>query len=277
MLAFLSCQDVIDIETPDRAVSLVVEGKVTNTMGTTAKVSLTASYFNQGATPVVNDANVQLLENGAVVSVLSRDTIDGGYRSAFNGVVGNDYEIRVEVPNNSSSGFRASTWQSKPERLSRVFDLDSFNIRTLNRTTTPNVFEEGDYALVYFQEPEGRGDYYRWRIWENDSLFTQTLFTFDDEFIDGGYFGGAFLPGFVYFGAINEPGDSLGIEVTSISKEYSTFLNLIGEQSFQVGGPFAAPPAAVIGNIYNVDDPDEFGFGYFIASAVSSGGITYRP
>ncbi len=273
------CTDVIDIETPNREVSIAVQGEVTDVRGTLVKVSLTAGYFDQGQTPVINDATVQLLEDGIVVSSLMRDTVDGQYRSNYNGTVGSNYQIRVAVPSNSTSGFKESTWLSTPERMNRIFALDSFAIKYLDRNTFPQVFDEGFYALVYFQEPEGEGDVYRWKVYENGVQEAQTLLTVDDEFVDGGYFGGpnSLLPAFNYFGPIEEEGDSLGLEFFSISKAHQEYLALIGEQIFQVGGPFAAPPAAVIGNIYNEDDPDEFGFGYFVASAVSSGGITYNP
>lgn len=274
----ISCQDVIEVDTNTRPTTLVIQGRVTDTLGTTVKVSLTAGYFEQGATPVVNDAVVRLYENGILATTLTRDTLDGGYRSAYNGTVGNNYEIEIEVPNNSTSSFKASTWRSMPEELKRVFPVDSFKIVTLKR---PDVVVEGFYAVCYFQEPQGgNGEFYRFRRWKNDSLFSRSLSTFDDEFVDGLYFGDEFVPAFTYYGPFDEVvdfGDSAGIEFSSISKAYSSFLALINEQSFQVGGPFAAPPAAVIGNIYNVDKPEEIGFGYFNASAISQGGVTYKP
>ncbi len=279
----ISCQDVIELDTNTRPTTLVVQGRVTDTLGTSVKVSLTAGYFEQGATPVVNDAVVRLYENGILAATLTRDTIDGGYLSAFNGRVGNKYEVEIEVPNNSSSGFKASTWRSMPEEMNRIFEVDSFKIVKIKR---PRVFTTGLYAVCYFQEPIGKGDNFRFRRWKNDSLLIRSITTFDDDFFDGLYFRDTvigkdtLLNYFDFYGPFDEDvdfGDSAGIEFSSISKAYSDFLALINEQSFQVGGPFAAPPAAVIGNIYNVDKPEEIGFGYFNVSAISRGGVTYKP
>lgn len=277
MLAW-ACTDVIEVDTPNREVSIAVEGGVSNGMGTEVRVSLTAGYFDQGATPVVTDATVQLLEEGIVVSTLGLDDESKGlYRSSYTGEVGKSYQIRIDVPANSSSGFKESTWLSKPEVMKRIFVLDSVNIRMLDRTTVPNVFTPGPYALVYFEEPAGKGDIYRFRASKNDTLDPQSIQTFDDEFVDGGYFGGenSLLPAFAFYGPL-EKGDTTGITFSSISREHADYLALIAEQIFQVGGPFSAPPAAVIGNIYNEADPDEFGFGYFVASARVSAGIRYQ-
>lgn len=278
ILLFWSCTDVIDVETPDREVSLAVEGTVTNDGLTQVKVSLTAGYFDQGATPVVNDAEVFLLEDDVVVSNLTLEQGGQGlYTSGYLGVIGKTYKIRIEVPENSTSGFKASTWESTPATMNRIFSLDSFEVRFLDRTTVPSVFTPGQYALVYFQEPAGKGDYYRFRSAKNDTLDPQSLQTFNDEFVDGGYFGGpnSLLPPFSFYGPL-ENNDTVSITFSSINEDYEDYLALIAEQIFQVGGPFAAPPAAVIGNIFNVDNPDEFGFGYFIPSARVKGGIRYR-
>jgi hypothetical protein len=273
-----ACTDVIDVSTPNREASIAIEGGVTNENGTEVRVSLTAGYFQQGATPVITDATVQVLEDGVVVSTLGLDDEKKGiYRSSFTGEVGRSYQVRVDVPLNSTSGFKMSTWLSKPETMNRIFELDSFNIRMLDRTTQPNVFTPGPYALVYFQEPEGAGDVYRFRSAKNDTLDPQSIQTFNDEFVDGGYFGGpnSLLPAFAFYGPL-EKGDTVSITFSSISKEYEKYLALIAEQIFQVGSPFSAPPAAVIGNIYNEDYPDEFGFGYFVATARETGGIRYK-
>ncbi|MGB0176102.1 MAG: DUF4249 family protein [Owenweeksia sp.] len=277
-LILASCQDVIKIDVPDNQVAISISGRITDLKGGYVVVSTTANYFAQGETPKVNDARVFLFEDGIMVSEMLPDSLPGLYTTSYNGSVGRDYEIEVQVMDNNPV-FRAGTWRSKTETMQRIFSIDSIRVRELNRNTVPQVFNEGSYALMYFQEPPGKGDAYRVTRWKNDSLFTQSIFIFDDVNVDGLYIGEKDrVPAFNYFGPFNEKRtDSAGIEIASLTREYFNFLTLLSSQVFNVGSTFDPPPETIIGNIYDVSDPDEYGFGYFGASALSSGGARYNP
>lgn len=274
MILCFSCQDPIDLEVPQNSKTIVISGRVSDTQESFVVISTTADYFDQGQSPRVENADVFLYEDGNQVAQLAPDSVPGLYTSSFLGTVGRSYEIEVVIsPNNPVFG--ASTWRSEPEELKRVFRVDSFNIRYLDRNTTPQVFTEGYYALIHFQEPSGPGDNYRMRFWENDSLFTQNVFIFNDDNFDGFYVGDQLIPAFNYFGPFQEDQDSAGIEISSITRSYFDYLVLLNQQVFQVGSTFDPPPASVIGNIYNKDNPNEKGFGYFAASSLEEGGIRY--
>ncbi|HAD96600.1 MAG TPA: hypothetical protein DCG19_04285 [Cryomorphaceae bacterium] len=280
MALLSSCQDVIEIDVPENQTAISITGRITDSKGGFAVVSTTANYFAQGETPKVEDARVLLFEDGIMVSEMQADSVPGLYTTTFNGSVGSRYEVEVEIMEGNPT-FKAGTWRSRPEPMLRVFGIDSIRVRGLNRNTVPQVFTEGAYALMYFQEPPGRGDAYRVTRWKNDSLFTQSIFIFDDSNFDGRYIGDKNgIPPFNYFGPFDEKvgrKDSAGIEIASISRDYFDFLNLVGNQVFNVGSTFDPPPETIIGNIYNVSNPEEYGFGYFGASALSSGGARYKP
>ncbi len=274
----ISCQDVTEIDVPDSETAVSISGRITDSKGGYVTVSTTANYFAQGETPRIDGARVRLFEDGFMVAEMLRDSVPGLYTTTFNGTIGKSYEIEVEIPEVDAT-LKASTWRSKPEELKRVFEIDSINIMELNRNSVPQVFNPGFYALMYFQEPPGVGDAYRITRWKNDSLFTQSIFLFDDSNFDGFYVGDpAGIPPFNYYGRFDEQeSDSAGIEIASLTREYFDFLALVANQVFNVGGTFDPPPETIIGNIYNADKPDEFGFGYFGASALSTGGIRYQP
>ena len=257
-----SCQDVIEIDTDESTKSLTVYGQINDTTGARVSLSLTTSYFEQGTNPPINDAEVYLFEHGVVVGELSRTATDGEYFLNYPGILNKSYHIEILLP--ASYGL-PQNWATSNEVLSRVFQPDSFSWRFLDRTTVPAVFEEGYYSILYFKEPDGVGDNYRIRRWLNDSLFTQEFFIFEDQNFDGADFGGVF-PGFGIYGPMEE-GDTMSIEISSISREYFEFLTLVNEQVFQVGGPFDPPPSPIVGNVYNVDQPSEYGYGFFSASA----------
>lgn len=278
LLFLVSCQDVIELDVEDGSKRIVIDGRISDRSPNYVEVTTTAPYFDQGPTNRVSNCAVVIYEDGDTAAVLVPDSIPGLYSTSFQGEIGKQYEISVEVfPGNEA--FEASVWKSNPETLKRVFSIDSLNIRKLNRNTTPQTFEEGYFALMYFQEPPGLGDNYRIRRWLNDSLFSSEVFTFEDDFFDGRYIGGSGLfaiPAFNLFGPFDEDEkDIFRVEVSSITDDYSSFLGVLAEQVFQVGGPFDPPPQTIIGNIYNLDDPSEFGLGYFSASALDQGQITF--
>ncbi len=258
----LSCTDVIDLDTGDTTRALNVYGHISDTTGTQVSLSLTTSYFDQNTNPPINDADVFLFEDGVSVGQLNPLGAEGKYELDYSGTLGKSYHIEILLPTHYGL---PQNWSSQPEVLSRVFKADSFNTRFLTKNSVPSVFEEGYYSLLYFQEPKGVGDSYRIRRWLNDSLFAQDFLIFDDANFDGADFGGSF-PGVAIYGPM-EIGDTNRIEISSISRPYYDYLSLIVEQVFQIGGPFDPPPSPIVGNIYNSDDPKDYGFGFFFASA----------
>jgi hypothetical protein len=274
-LGLTSCQEVVDIDVPSREPLISVVGRVTDSEGVVVTISVSADYFSQVTTPKINDARVFLFEDDVMVSELTKNPdFDGYYTSGFGGQIGKSYEILVEIPEGSPY-FESSSWRSTPEIMRPTVVLDSFNVKYLRRAD--GVFEEGYYAQVYFQELPGRGDHYRIIRHYNDSVVAQDINITDDLGIDGAYFGGPGFPAYAYSGPLEDVGDSLGLEISSVSEQYYDYLAVIVAQVFQVGSTFDPPPAPVIGNIYNVDNPKQYGYGYFAASALASGGTTFNP
>lgn len=271
-ILLVSCQDVIDLEVPNSDPRVVVVGRVSDSEGVHAKVSVSAPFFSQTATPKINDAKVLLFEDGVMVAELTNDSIEGLYTAIYNGTIGKSYEIQVDIPDGNPN-YRQSSWRSHPELMRPTVVLDSFNVKLLRR---PLVFEDGFYAQVFFRELPGLGDHYRITRWRNDSLITQDINITDDQTIDGFYFGEDGVPAFAYTGPVEKEGDSLGLEISSISERYYDYMALIVTQVFQVGSTFDPPPSTIIGNIYNMDNPEEYGFGYFASSALATGGTTYK-
>ncbi len=272
-----SCTEVVDLELKNEVRTLAIDGRITDLKGARVNLAITAGYLEEGSIPRIDDANVYLYENGQFIDQLSLDS-NGTYSSPYLAKIGRRYHLEIEIP---GSYQMATRWQTIPSLLKPVFKIDSLQVRELSRTTTPNVFEPGSYALMYFSEPEGQGDYYRIRRWKNDSAITASIFTFNDEFIDGASFGykgdnNNNFPAFNFYGPLEE-GDSITVEVSSISQDFSDYLALVAEQVFQVGGPFDAPPSEVVGNLRQADNPDEIGYGYFVASALTLESIVDKP
>ncbi|MCH8554365.1 MAG: DUF4249 domain-containing protein [Schleiferiaceae bacterium] len=267
---FSSCQDVVELDLPDTPALIVINGRITDSASDSVRVivSATAPYFSQQPTIRVSNALVSLYENDQFVDNLDESSEPGVYVLDFRGAVGNTYHIEVTTMEDVE-GIPPTTWRSVPEAMARVFEIDSIFVDTL--PAQPPFRQAGAYPFFSFTEPAGRGDFYRLRRWVNDTLLNnpQDLQVFNDDFGDGRSFDNIDLPAIQFTNDLVEPGDKFKIEISSISERHFRFLNLVFQQTVQVGTTFDPPPAAIVGNIQNVATPSNTALGYFVVSAVS--------
>lgn len=266
--AFLaSCQDVIDIDIPEGEKRVIINGRVTDTLPVYAQVMATVNYLSTAPNPGMSNCTVTLFEDGVAVAQLQEnDTLPGYYEHPFTGTEGKEYHIEVTFPDGHPY-FSNTTWMSHPERMNRVPPADSTYAKFQPRQP---FIEEGYYAYVMFTEPAGLGDFYRQRLWKNDSLYANQfdLTFFNDEFIDGRSFNDLDLPAVTIAGPA-DTGDVFVAELSSISGDGYRFLELLQQQTVQVGSTFDPPPAPIFGNIVLKNNPNRLGLGYFFASKLT--------
>ncbi len=266
-LFLASCQDVIDIDIPEGEKRVVINGRVTDTLPVYVQVLSTVNYLSTAPNPGMSDCTVKLYEDGVEVATLAEnDTLPGYYEHPFTGKENSDYFIEVIFPEGHPV-FPGTRWVSVSETMNRVPGVDS----TYSKFQPRQPFiAEGYYAFVMFTEPQGQGDNYRQRLWKNDSLFASQfdLTFFNDDFIDGRSFNDIDLPAVQISGAA-DTGDVYVAELSSISSEGYKFLELLQQQTVQVGSTFDPPPAPIFGNIVNADNPNQLGLGYFFASKLT--------
>ncbi len=278
-----ACQDVVELDVPDSPPEAVINGFISDTHPALVTISTTDAFFEANRTPRVANAEVRLFKNDSLLEVLEPNpVVEGEYLGQSEGELGQRYHLEILIPE-GFPGKVSGCFETKPETLKPVSQIDSMNIQALDRTTTPRAFQAGDYALLYFQERPGVGDFFRINRWLNDSLFRRDIFVLDDENFDGLYYGGDLLPPFPIFGPFEEfvepnasQADTFRVRFESVSAEYASFLQLIDEQT-SVGTPFDAPPALIIGNVYRQGNPQDYAFGYFYASAYSEDSVIRIP
>jgi hypothetical protein len=272
LIVFTSCQDVIELDLPDTPPLILINGRLTDVDSVFVTVETTAPYFSQAPNPVISEALVDLFEDNTWVARLV-EVRSGLYVANFQGKMGHEYHIEVTIADDFGS-IKAGTWRSTPERMNRIFEIDSIFIDSL--PAQPPFRVAGRYPFFMFTEPAGRGDNYRLRRWIDDSLLNrpQDLQVFNDDFGDGRSFNNVDVDAIQFLGDTVESGRTYRIEVASISRQHFNFLSLIFQQTVQVGSTFDPPPAPIIGNIRSVDRPSEVALGYFVASAVRRSEIT---
>lgn len=265
LLGLSSCQDVIDIDIPEGQKRVIINGRIADTLPAVVEIYSTVNYLGTDPNPGMTDAVVVLFENNVAVDTMSENIAEPGkYRSAFVGTEGNAYHILVSFPEGHPY-FPNTSWTCKPQTMTRVPYADSTYSKFVPRE--PFV-EEGYYGFLEFVEPAGAGDNYRTRLWRNDTLLNTQfdLSFFNDDFIDGFNFTGDFA---VQIGGVSVVGDTYKIETSSISAEAYKFLSILQQQTVQVGSTFDPPPAPIYGNIYNANNPNQLGLGFFFVSKLS--------
>ncbi|MEY2971685.1 MAG: DUF4249 domain-containing protein [Schleiferiaceae bacterium] len=269
-VALSACQDIITVDLPDGETRLIVNGRVTDRDSARVDVKWSVPYLNTDPNVPVTDAQVVLLEDGVAVATLQHRG-NGRYLADFQGEVGRSYRVEVTVP--EREGYPSGTWTSAPEALNRCNEADSIYSQYLPRAPFQ---QEGRYVFIHWSEAPGRGDHYRVRIFRNDTLQNQTfdLTVFNDDFNDGFVFPTPPSIPPIQIAGPDSVGVKYKVELGSISMGLFSYLNLLREQTLQVGGLFDPPPAPIIGNIYRSGDENDYALGYFYASAIRTAEVT---
>lgn len=262
-----SCEDVIDLDLPESDPLIVINGRITDKDSAGITLSTTAPYFSQEQTPRVSGATITLIEDGVEIGVFNEDSA-GYYKLDYKGIHGRSYKVKVVVPSGNSA-IAAGTWESIPELLKPVAQIDSIYSELIEDEPP---LRDGLYPFFTFTDLADQRDYYRLRIWRNDSIqdAPSEITTYQDDFWNGRSFDNQDLPA-VRFTNFDKPaGTRYTVEQSSISLRYFDYLNLLFTQTAQVGSTFDPPPAPLIGNIRSLSDPDVTSLGFFNASSIST-------
>ncbi|CAN5778567.1 hypothetical protein BH24BAC1_BH24BAC1_02810 [soil metagenome] len=254
--AFISCDDPVELDLPEGQPLMVVDGWINNqSVPDTIKLSTTAGYFNNGPLPVVTGAEVSITGSDNSEDVLT-EVAPGRYVSnTLLGKIGHAYTLHIK---HGGEEYRAVS-ESK-----RVPPIDS--VKAVYREKSA-FYDEGYYVHYFGPELPGKGDFYRFKLYRNDTLLNkpQDLTFVDDKLVDGNYIGNIELH--------EEPfksGDRVRVETLSITEDAYYFFNEAVSQMFN-GGLFARPVVNIRTNVQNVNPASpRKAVGYFGASAISA-------
>jgi hypothetical protein len=251
LLLFLSaCQQVIEVPLNNTNPKLVVEGTITNQAGPYyVKLSQTGDFYSTAPAPKVTDALVTISDDAGNSEILTHlaDTPGTYATSTLQAVVGRTYYLTVV--------HKGQTYQSE-SKLLPVTNIDKLVVRMVPKSPTK---EEGYYIYFFAKEPRGETNYYRFMIYENDSLYNSIndLLVTNDDFIKGDIEDLELAYPF-------QLNDVVKLEMHSITKEvYEYYIGLINVYNND-GGLFSPPPVNPPSNISNG------ALGIFRASSVAS-------
>nr|WP_321485239.1 DUF4249 domain-containing protein [uncultured Draconibacterium sp.] len=253
IVAFTSCEDVVDVKLDGEDIDLIAVEAYINTKAENniyVKLERTLAVNQTTQNPVISNAVVQLSDNAATPNTvtLEEQGNTGIYllpaETSYPGVTGRTYTLTITTPD--------GTVITGEEYLQKIETLDSVKV---------NLSDRGNYEYlgIYInsQETPGLGNYYKWDIYINGEFLNdgEDLAFASDELVDGNY---------IYDmlilldwedeeeDKILHQGDTIVVEQLSISKAAYEFYWGLDDQAW-AGGPFSVPPANVPSNLTSSD------------------------
>lgn len=257
-LVLLGCADN-EIELPEGKNLLVVEGWITDKgSNQLIKLSRTVSFEDSLSEEPVTNALVEVEDNLGNRQTFSHDSAGIFTTDALTGILNRRYRINITLNDGSVA-------HSNFERLTPVSPID---------TITYDSFIDQDeetgedirvyYPIVQSTDPVEQVNYYRYVAFRNGTKLNEPedLFLLSDQFINGQTLPNE-IPDFRY-----SQGDTIIIELHSLSQNAFSFLELLKSQTTSLGSSSGTSPASLVGNL-SYQDKNDLILGFFGASAVS--------
>lgn len=286
LIATGGCIEEIDVATERNAGQLIITGRVTNNPGPHYVYISQTSALNRVA-EAVGGAEV-ILHDDDGNRYFFLEELPGKHSlatSAFNSIPGKSYFLEVIMPN-------GKRYLSQVEKMPTQLAQDQLEgeFKSLTRINSFGIEISNPYYEVYLDSeiPEAESpQFYQWVI---EEVFEIIPTDFPDPFGN--------VPDPCY---LAQPADVQRINIFSSLEERSglienrlisqrlvdyaflsryfinayqysitppayDYLSKIRSNINQSGSIFDIPPATIVGNMYNPDDPDEVVYGYFSAA-----------
>jgi len=294
---FSTCVDPFDPDIDGEGRKLVVDGLITNLPDAyTVRLTYSEPYNNDSLTLPVTNATVYITDDLNKRFDLSY-TRQGNYvtdTTKFQGEAGKTYTLHIRTPD-------GKTYESQPEKMQAAPKIDTIFARFVEQADSRNVKTRYFEAYLRTTDPSDVQNFYQWRTahyklleWcaEIYEFRLSTIFLYyccqyvpcwdilrcrgndcvqveNDAYFNGNTFE-------YYIARI--PFDSkedyfLSVDQLALSESTYRYWNTINKQLNNTGGIFDVPPAAAIGNVANVNDPNEIVLGIFNVAGATRKGV----
>ena len=246
-----SCTERVDIELDTTYTRLAVSGRITSdSLKHEVLLTRTTDYFFNQPAPAIDNAIVRISFDDTTIVLQNIATVPGLYRmeEAYKGEPGTTYTLEISNVDIDEDGEIEE--YAAVATMPFIAKADSLQ---LVKFITP--FFSGYQLALFSPDPVG-ANWYNYKILRNNFLLNKRLSDYTvqpDEFINGNYIAG--LPvGFLNDSDEDEavmPGDTITLEINSISKEYYNFITEAQSEIFGNNPLFSGPPANVSTNLSN--------------------------
>lgn len=264
-LALFGCEEVINLDLPNRDSNIVVDGLITNESALfTIKLTKTTKYsfkYDPLKVEYEKEALVIITDNTGIIDTLS-EIYPGNYRthiSGIKGIIGRSYKIDIFTKEGKHYVSDMEEMLDVP-KFDSIYFVRDYNDKLEGSTSSykyiiyTNMHEPGNTTNYYL-----RSISYYWSDQWHDNI--QWNWVFNDKYINGKY-----LQKDIISEGYGGKNWRLKLSQYSLTKRAYDFWNLIHEQT-QSGDGYANSSVPLIGNVYNADDPNDFALGYLQVSA----------
>lgn len=283
VILLASCEDTINPNLKDVDPVLVVDAWINDKVeDQVIRLTLSEPYLSGNQPQGVSGATVTVTYDGGSINFVEdvdspgvyRWTTDAATTTDVFGTIGRNYTLTV--------GYNGQTFEAT-SRINRTATIDSI---TFEKDGPPFYPEDSYTAQFWAKEPLGAGDSYWIRSYKNGielSKPSEINIAYDAGFSPGGSFDGiTFIPPIREINPNDldeddqplspyQVGDSLYVEIHSITYESFTFLSQVIVQTDRPGGfgeLFSSPLANVSSNITAVTPGPLKAVGFFNVAAV---------
>lgn len=282
-MSFSACEDEISPTLEEAPAIVVIDAWLTNQpKPQIIKVSASQPYFDNSPVPGLSGAKVQVADENLKIYNFE-ETTPGIYTwtpragETF-GQIGLQYGLNIE--------YKGETYNAV-SKMNRVPPIDSISFKFREKD---GPFQEGHIAEFWARDPQGEGDTYWVKGFKNGQFLnkpSEIIVAYDAGFSQGGNVDGLIFIPPIRFG-INPfeegenntflppytPGDSVYVELHSITNETFFFLIQVAIQTNRPGGfaeLFSTPLSNVVTNIIPKNKETKV-LGFFNVAAVSEKG-----
>jgi hypothetical protein len=254
------------------------------------RVKETLPYFEASEFPGVSGADVRIIDNENNEYIFVESEIAAGEYiwvppsdSSTFGKVGREYLLTITLDDVVLESF---------SKMNRVPEIDSVTFRFEEGIS---IFPDAYFAQFFAVDPEGPGDSYWIKAYKNGEYLNKPSEI--NIAFDAGFSAGSLVDGITFIQPIRDginpfeqdendeflspyaPGDSVYVEIHSITNEAFYYLTQVIVQTDRPGGfaeLFATPLSNTVSNIVNTTN-EEVVIGFFNVSAVESRGAWLDP
>ncbi|MGC1389802.1 MAG: DUF4249 domain-containing protein [Bacteroidales bacterium] len=174
------CEKVINVDLNQAAPHIVIEGLINDQKGPyTVMISKSGSYFNQPVLQTVSGAKVILTSSFGTIDSLIEIASGVYITSRTRGIPGWTYTLKVISEDQEYGG------------SSTMFSHVNIDSLTLVKTQTQRLDFDGNSHKhthvdihCFFKDPEEK-NFYRIKVFRNDSINTQNYRLYDDQYTNG--------------------------------------------------------------------------------------------
>jgi hypothetical protein len=257
LLVFASCESKVDLDVEEGPKNIVIDGGISDQSGKdTVRLTITQNYNSTADYNKVVGATLVVTQNGTLIDTL-KEVNNGVYVTQTTvGVIGDFYQLYIKTP-------EGIEYESTIETMPQVPPIDSLYFRKKDELVQNTFLEDGYYGVIAYQDPPEVRNYYRHKIWINDTAQATAfdILISDDRYTDGQYNPEANER---YVLKVGDKFRIVQIATSSFRYDYMTNQKTLLTAN---GGPFDPPPGPVIGNIFKKGSTTEYALGYFQATS----------